>query len=557
MANSKSLISQSTRFYPAAYGTNFKGTGNEDDMEGLRPGTLLLQGQDEEDGVEVSRLWQVAPPMGQLCEEVEAQEIIAQNAINVRSLGADPTGRTGSGAIINRAIEEAKQRRWGRVYIPAGKYLIEESIQLDSLLWLHGDGYSSFLFAKDGLDAPVIEASYDPGVSWSYMQAISDLRIDGNRENQTNSTSSTAHGIRWQASSASSGLPRFEDELIGPARIVSSSGLASDGQWPDTNRHAHNLFISYCGGDGFICTGRGGIHLYNIVAYENAGYGFSPIFDTTLSQCQAARNGKAGFNASVSSLRLVGCKAWWSGYRNPSGWSNEFSHGFVIQGQGIALSGCEAQDNYAHGFLFNNAYGNVATGCIADSNNRRQADDVGVSIRNSWGNRFDGYIWDRYNDSIWYQQRALEIVGSSQNIIRVTHRRNGGSSTNVASQNLSHYSETTDSLGGNTISINNYDGHQSLTGTVMSPSIYDGRNMRISLGANLTFNHNTSSRVHEGAEMELNFFQSGSGGYTVTFGADFDVGSGFTPSGTVGHYSTIKFRWTGAKWVKTGEMIGV
>lgn len=553
----KHLISTSKRFYPTVNVGDFNAMLLPDNTEGLVPGSLIAQGYDAEDEVSVGRLWQVNPALGQLCTEPNVQEIIAQGAINVRSLGADPTGAVGSGAIINRAIAEAKLRGWGRVYIPAGKYLIEESIMLDSLLWLHGDGFSTMLFAAPGLDAPVIDAEYTPDVHWSYMQCISDLRIDGNRENQTNSTNSTAHGIRWQASSASSGLPRFEMELLGPERIVSSTGLASSGQWPDTNRHAHNLFISYCGGDGFVCTGRGGIHLANIVSYENAGYGFSPIFDTTMVECQAARNGKAGFNASVSSLRLVGCKAWWSGYRNPTGWSNEFSHGFVIQGQGISLTGCEAQDNYAHGFLFNNAYGNVATGCIADSNNRRQADDVGVAIRNSWGNRFEGYVWDRYNDSIWYQQRALELVGSSQNIVKITHRRNGGSSTNVASQNLSHYSDGTDSLGGNTISINNYEGHQSLTGSTMSPSVYDGRNMRISLGSDLTFNHNTSSRVHEGAEMELNFFQSGSGGYTVTFGSDFDTGSGFTASTTLGHYSTIRFRWTGAKWVKTGEMIGV
>ena len=57
--------------------------------------------------------------------------------------------------------------------------------------------------------------------------------------------------------------------------------------------------------------------------------------------------------------------------------------------------------------------------------------------------------------------------------------------------------------------------------------------------------------------MEINFFQSGSGGYTVTFDSNFDIGTGWVASTTVGHYSTIRFRWTGAKWVKTGEMIGV
>ena len=66
-----------------------------------------------------------------------------------------------------------------------------------------------------------------------------------------------------------------------------------------------------------------------------------------------------------------------------------------------------------------------------------------------------------------------------------------------------------------------------------------------------------ASSVHEGAEMEINFFQSGSGGYTVTFDSNFDIGTGWVASTTVGHYSTIRFRWTGAKWVKTGEMIGV
>lgn len=480
----------------------------------------------------------------------------SDGTINVLDYGADPTGVTGSGAAINAAIAAAIASRYGRVYIPQGKYIIDETIVLHSLIWLQGAGYATLLVAAGGLDAPVIDAYYETDVGFSYMQRISDLRIDGNRENQTNSTTSIAHGIRWQAPT-SSGLPLLETELIGTQREVSQS---APGQWFDSNRDAFNLWISYCGGDGFICTGRGGIHLDNIVTYENAGYGFTPTYDTQIVNCVAARNGKVGFNASVSSLRLVGCKAWWSGYRPPSGWSNEFSHGFIIQSQGISLVGCEAQDNYAHGFYFNNAYGNVASGCIADSNNRRQADDVGVAFKNSWGNAFEGLVWDRYNDDIRYQPHALHFEGSvGNNTIRIKHRLMNGGVTNEASQYINHYSDTTTTTltRGNEIVINNYNGTQVLSGSAPTPSVYHGRFIRVNVDSNLTFGHSTSTIIHDGAEMVVTFFMSGAGGYTVSFAPEFDLGSGFAVSGTVGHYSTIRFSWTGAKWVKTGEMIGV
>ena len=469
----------------------------------------------------------------------------SDGTINVLDYGADPTGTTGSGAAINAAIAAATASRYGRVYIPQGHYKIDETIVLDSLIWLQGAGYATYLRAADNLNAAMIRAYWVEGTRWGYMQRISDMRLDGNRTGQTDADASLGHGIVWDAGQASD-LPTQVPELIGPS-----------GTWPDTNRDAFNLFISYCSGDGFQMVGRGGINIHNVTCYENKGYGFQPTYDTALTNCTAARNGKVGFNVSVASCRLTNCKCWWSGYNPPTGWDTQYSHGYLLQHRGSMLVACEAQDNYAHGFFFNDAYGHVAVGCIADSNNRRQADDVGVAFKESWGNTFEGIVYDRYNDSIRYQPRALELVDSYSNRIRIHHRHFNGSVTNEAYQFLAHFSTSTNSLGGNDISINNYEGHQSLSGSSMSPSVYHGRNMRVSLGSNLSFNHNTASSVHEGAEMEINFFQSGSGGYTVTFDSNFDIGTGFTASGTVGHYSTIRFRWTGAKWVKTGEMIGV
>lgn len=487
-----------------------------------------------------------------------AMELSPQNAVNVVAMGADNQGRVGASGAINRAITEAKNRGYCRVYLPAGRYLIDDTIISDSLIWLQGDGMATYLRAKPKLNAPMIEAYWEPDVRWGYMQRISDLRLDGNRDEQDDPDGTLGYGIKWWAPSGAED-PILENELVGHPYVTSES---NPGQWFDSNRDAFNLWISYCSSDGINLQGRGGGHFHNITAYECKGNGFRPTYDTSWANCTAGRNGKSGWHIAHSAIKIVSSKAWWSGYRMPEeGWNLYASNGFSFANgtRGSSLVGCEAQDNYANGFSFDNCNGHSAVGCIADSNNRRRATSVGVDFFTAIGNRFEGLVYDRYTDNYRHQPRALRFRESSLgNSVKIMHRHYGGDASLSPSQFIAHFSDDTEDYArGNDIDINCYNGYQTLAPGTLAPTPYHGRRIKIGLSGDVTINHSTSTMVHEGAEMTFFFQQDGTGGRTVTFSSDFDTGTGFTASTAANSWSTISFFWNSFRWIKTSEITGV
>lgn len=546
------LISENKRWFPTVNVGNFNAGLVPEEAEGLQPGSLVLQSQDAATDTAVSRLWQIASPLGQRCEQMDAQEIIAQQAINVRSLGADPTGRTPSAHIINDAINEAKTKRYGRVYIPAGYYLIEEPIVLDSLIWLHGDGMSTYLRAANELNLPMIQAFYDIGERWSYMQRISDMRLDGNRDNQS---STNARGIRWTSPDGIT-IPILVDEEVGYPYVVSDN---YSGQWFDSNRDAYNLWISYCYSDGFYQEGRGGGHFHNITSYENGGYGFVPTYDTAWVNCTAGRNGQSGWRIRQSAVKLSNCKSWWSGYRTDADQQYQTS-GFEFSGttRGSLAVGCEAQDNYGSGFTFNSAIGHVCYGCIADSNNRRNGDNVGVDFYSSYGNVWEGFCYDRYNDSVRYQDHALRFrSSSSHNRVIINHRYYNGGASSYA-QFIQHISAGTDSLQGNQIEINNQNGFQKSSSGSPTISVFHGGTVLVNLSSDTTINYDAvGTIIPPGAKLKFQFVQNNTGGWTVTFDSYFRYS--WTPNTTANKINTIEFTWNNeiSKWVQSATTTGM
>lgn len=479
-------------------------------------------------------------------------------ALNVLAFGADPTGTTGSGAAINAALAAAAADKYQRVYIPAGYYLIDETIVHDSLIWLHGDGMATYLRAADGLNAPMIQAYYSAGVRWSYMQRISDMRLDGNRDNQNDDDADICHGIEWIAPDGTT-APILVDELVGYTYVVSDN---YEGQWFDSNRDAFNLWISYCAGAGFYQSGRGGGHFHNITTYECAGYGFHPTYDTTWNNCTAGRNGKAGFYIAQSAVRMNGCKAWWSGYRRPTSYADYLTHGFMFTAttRGSAANGCEAQDNYSSGFAFNLAIGHAAYNCIADSNNRRNGDNAGVDFYESYGNAFTGQVYDRYNDDVRYQDYAIRLRSNSiMNTIHIQSRYYNGGATAGGQQLLQHISTDTDSLQGNDIVINNQNGMQKIGSGIVTPSVFHGGTVLCNLSQNTTVNYDpTGTLIPPGARLKFTFVQDGTGGRTVTFSGTYYRYS-WTPDTAANKVNTIEFTWNHelSKWIQSATTTGM
>lgn len=557
MAKLSSIIAGVGRWVPKLGFINFEPNTNISQLEGDQDSTLYIQRGNDGTTEMASRLWMLGPYAGPHCQTPEVMELTPQNAINVVSLGADPSGRVGSGAIINRAIQKAKARGYGRVYIPAGYYLIEEQIVMDSLIWLHGDGMATYLRAKDQLNTSMIKAYWETDVRWGYMQRISDMRLDGNRDNQTDATGDTCHGIEWSAPTGG-GLPVLADELVGYPYEVSE---VNDGQWYDSNRDAFNLWISYCAGTGFYQSGRGGGHFFNITAYENKGDGFRPTYDTSWSACTAGRNGKRGFVIAESAIELTGCKAWWSGYRIPeSGWNQYDSHGFAFVGgtRGAVVVGCQSQDNYAGGYSFSNAVGHHCHDCIADSNNKRNGDSVAVDFYNSYACVWTGMIYDRYNDSVRYQDYAVKLISSTGNRVDATHMYyNGGAGTN-AYQHIEHISPDSTTVQGNDLNFNHQRGFQKVAAGTVTISVYHGGTVLMNLTANATINYDAVATVVPGAKLRFMFVQDGTGSRTVTWGSAFRTAN-WSPTTTANKINIIEFTYNHelSKWIETFVNHGV
>lgn len=552
---------QATR-HPTFYGVNFNPTEQADELitvdgHALKDGTLLTQYQNVEDTTVAARLWLSGPNSTDPLDTPVFQELVPQNAINVRSLGADPTGTTESGAIINRAIQEAKARNYGRVYIPAGYYLIEETIVLDSLIWLHGDGFNTYLRAKNNLNAPMIQSYYSPSVRWSYMQRVSDLRLDGNRDNQSDATD--AHGILFTGPTGEQ-TPILETELQGYPYVVSDN---YSGQWFDSNRTLFNLFVSYCAGDGLHFLGRSGLHVHNVTSQENQGHGFKVIYDSSFVNCTAGRNGKTGFYIENSACHLTNCKAWWSGYRVPDGYDIIYSHGFYFfnNSRGSIAVNCEAQDNWSSGFAFEKAYGHACYDCVSDSNNQRQGSSVGVDFWDSYGNVFTGLVYDRYRGNVRDQVSALRMrQNSTMNTVNIKSRYYGNS-VDAANQNLLHISTDSEatSLAGNEITINNMRGSQRITGASASPSVFHGGTVLWDLTGTTSVSYESSGAIiPPGTRFRFVFTQDATGGRVVNWNAS-NYRVNWSPDTTANKINVIEFVWepTAAKWVQCATATGL
>ncbi|MNV02719.1 Pectate lyase superfamily protein [compost metagenome] len=97
---------------------------------------------------------------------------------------ADPRGILDSAAIINAAIQYAKNNGWAGIFIPKGTYIMEESLKPADDIVIAGAGQNNtFLIAKVGADINGVEVI--PQFHATTRMVLQDLCIDMNRANNT------------------------------------------------------------------------------------------------------------------------------------------------------------------------------------------------------------------------------------------------------------------------------------------------------------------------------------------------------------------------------------
>ena len=108
-------------------------------------------------------------PLYETCDSIVA-------AADVTDFGADPTGLRDSTAAVRNAIAFAEQNGGGTVWMPAGQYLVTDTIHVPTLINLRGDyvdpdlgeGYGTVILAK-----PPVEDTEDKGLF--YLEASSGV----------------------------------------------------------------------------------------------------------------------------------------------------------------------------------------------------------------------------------------------------------------------------------------------------------------------------------------------------------------------------------------------
>lgn len=272
---------------------------------------------------------------------------------------------------IQAALDAAGAAGGGAVRVPPGTHPAQ--LVLPSRVMLCGHGVATVIAAPVGATGAVI--THAPH---AVLCAVRDLAIDG-------------------------GTQAIDGLCLGAAEPYDAD---LDALY-DPRHSAADLFIRHCGGAALRCAGRGQMLFTRVWAYQ-CGYGFVTSYDNTFVACDAGESDASGFVVNGSSVRLVGCKAWWSGQHDPGA----DAYGFhLLACRGAQLSACSAQDNGRAGFLLDGCQHVVMAACDADSNGRGGGDaDVGFDLWQTTACMLTACVaWERGQTPDHPQRAALRL----------------------------------------------------------------------------------------------------------------------------------------------------
>jgi parallel beta-helix repeat protein len=226
---------------------------------------------------------------------VFASAFPANRVVNVNDLGAAGDGQMDSTAILQGAIDSLAGRG-GIVYIPAGHYIISES------LVVHPDGIT---VVGDGMGATIIQLRdhidtfiyglirTPPGRITKYV-TVRDITLDGNRANQ-----SDEHQEHFGFYCGVSPDRPDSDEDIACYRVETRNctGYGFDPHEVVTRLHLIDCLSHHNGKDGITLDGCYNVIVRGCLAYANDRHGFNIVTNTrqsTFNNNLAFDNGSNG-----------------------------------------------------------------------------------------------------------------------------------------------------------------------------------------------------------------------------------------------------------------------
>lgn len=303
--------------------------------------------------------------------------IIAQAGSSNNTTRADiivPSGYTSAQKVIDVAVNDNLPSSGGSISLAEGTYTVDASLAITSKdnITIKGQGANTVLKLKDG------STFFDVFKFTSCDKlTISDLTIDGNKDNVTSDTFPSWYYILWFVTCNTLTLKNltlinmpagFDIAIAGCTDVTIDNvnidyggmGLAIVGSTTN-NVNATNLIVKNCTNTGCYIAAVNAIKMSNIHV-ETCANGYFINADSLYGQyanCTALSNTEHGFYL----------------YNNAS--SNTFTN------CASRLNGTSADDTYANFFLDTNCDNNVFNGCVAKHGGGAVQTKYGMRINSS------------------------------------------------------------------------------------------------------------------------------------------------------------------------------
>lgn len=310
---------------------------------------------------------------------------------------------------INAAIGAAKAAGGGRVELPYGYIITNGTITNLQYVYVTGQGpFGTVVQLATNANCDMYTAHVSTGVgdanaSWT---GLSNLTLDGRKDNQSGSGPYCA--IRMNTN---------------PSASAQTGTSGAFPEWFDMHHRIDNVRVYGAKGSGIKLSGRSAIQISRVLVEGVRDYGIESTFDLNMHMVEVSSCGLSGFYLNNGSIRATTCKAYLNGQTHTAD-----GDGFRLgpNANGVALSACEAQNNWVRGFYLTSANRCNIHG-IADSNNMAAGSYSGVELDASSYNIIDVVCWQgmQGGSPVGNQDTGLKIAGGS-NYNRVTVSHSGG-----------------------------------------------------------------------------------------------------------------------------------
>lgn len=412
--------------------------------------------------------------------------------------------------IAGVAGEIGERAGGGRVFLPAGTYLIDTSILIRQHVVLEGEGPGTIL-QNDGITGggAVIENA-EPGDRRFGIRSLTIVAEGANYGISLNTPSTSPQEY-------ADGIYTISDVEVFDAEI-----------------------------DGVVLEGRGQAIVRNVRVRDSQRHGFLIIaVDSIYDGLEAGGCGSAGIVVQGSNNRFTNCKTFWSGAITPTEGHGIWFDG-TLGGQHCVLTNCETQDNNAHGVYFDEFHDVRVTGHISEGNNAgnysaANQGGCGYYVDGSSDIKIAGSAIGRTSNA-QKQRYALGMVNGAENL-----KADIFSKDNLTGHVLNGWHTNVD------IAINAYGGLQDLSySATRQPNPTSGNTVNFgALTGDMTVNAPAAANSWTGAKMTLKFTQDATGGRVITWGSGMVAYRAIDP--TPSAVTVLDFVYDGTNWVEVEE----